>query len=116
MMEDHSLFAGTVCNLCGLDKRIGALEAELAKVKAERDDLNIAFQFTFDRCKAISDERDAAVADAERYRALKPLYDSADFDYGDPPRSVIVFTWDRPVCANLDAMLDAALAARKEGQ
>ena len=36
-MEDHSLFAGTVCNLCGLDKRIAALEAELAKVKADHE-------------------------------------------------------------------------------
>lgn len=32
-MEDHSLFAGTTCNLCGLDKRVAGLETENASLK-----------------------------------------------------------------------------------
>ena len=83
--------------------------AELAAAQAK-----IASDATFIQqlgaaCVEAETEAIALKDDAERYRVLKPLLDSADFAYGDPPRSVIVFAWNRPVSANLDAMLDAAI-------
>ncbi len=108
-------------SLLDANRRIAALEAARADLEAasadlivQRDEALISESKAITELAQVKAERDAAVADAERYRWLKPLLDSADFAYGDPPRSVIVFAWDRPVSANLDAMLDAALAARKE--
>lgn len=93
-MENHSLFQEVTCNLCGLDKRIATLEAELAKVKAtlpcghpasmllksaetgeplycEYCDCIQRRNDAEKREVELQAERDAAVQDAERYRWLR---------------------------------------------
>lgn len=52
--------------------------------------------------------------DAEAFAWLRPRYVAADFNYGDPPMSVIVF--EIPKDAAVSANLDMTIAAmRKEG-
>lgn len=51
-------------------------------------------------------------ADAERYRWIKERLLGADFAWGDPSTSVWVFETDAPISADLDASIDAAIAAK----
>ena len=55
-------------------------------------------------------ERDAAVADAERYRWLAPRLFAVDFDYGGEGVSAVVFEWTQgaSIGADLDGSIDAA--------
>jgi hypothetical protein len=67
-------------------------------------------------------ERDAAVADAQRYRFLRPLYHSIDFEYADSsegttPSLLFAIPPGTRWSGDLDASIDAALAPSKlEGQ
>jgi len=53
-------------------------------------------------------------ADADRYQELRSRMIAADFEWGDPATAVLVFRYEFPVSANLDAMIDAARAEARD--
>lgn len=63
----------------------------------------------------------AAQSDARRYRFLKSLFHSIDFEYGDSsegttPSLVFAIPPDTRWSGNLDMSIDAAIAAAQSGE
>lgn len=57
-------------------------------------------------------KRAALEKDAARYQWLKERLLAADFAWGEPATCVWVFETDAPISADLDASIDAAIAAK----
>jgi len=92
--------AALVARILQLEERDMMLTKQIVVYAAERDAL---------RAKV-----EALRADAERYQELRSRMIAADFEWGDPATAVLVFRYELPVSANLDAMIDAARAESRD--
>ena len=57
----------------------------------------------------------ALMDDARRYQFLKARFIAADFDWGEPSTSVLIFEWKERVSADLDRTIDEAMTATPRG-
>lgn len=58
---------------------------------------------------------DKLKADSARYQWLKARLHGADFEYGEPAISAVIFSWpSAPISADLDASIDCAMAEEAE--
>ena len=74
-----------------------------------------ALDALYARLATLEAERDAARGDVDTVAALRALYDSVDFEYGDPPRAVVAFglPGGARVSADPQDYFDAAIAAAR---